>query len=333
MSGANARHKHGGFQLFLVFMLGVLVSVPFVVVGFGFFTDRITDLAFSILAAAVTLTFISLLVVFNKQRILETLFRTASIRLEELTDPASLAIRNAMTGDVEGSVNAVDDLIRRLLARYSWIMLAKWMLAVLIAVLTVFVGLAGSALLFQQNDLLDEQNQLIVAQNAIVGQQLALVERQADAAHTQAAAAQSQLTATRLSTLNLQYDRFFGDEAFMEIVRRIEECGTVFDFANPEMGFGYGIVNRYLNFWEWISHLRRNGVLTLDDINEMFGSFIIEAFVNESLEKYVDVFRKNNDDPNAFIGFTELAEELGALPQREKFADFWRDECRKVREK
>ena len=146
---------------FIFFIFGVIISVPLIIFGTSYFSDKVSTLAVIALSAVIVSVFLSLLIISNRERILRKLYGTAKIETDDIVSSIQKLGRNVINRDLDKSLESSDEIVRTISARYTWFSARKWMLSVTVGVLAVFVGLAGTALIFKQNYLLDKQNLLL----------------------------------------------------------------------------------------------------------------------------------------------------------------------------
>ena len=82
----------------------------------------------------------------------------------------------AIAGDPAGATSAARDLVALVLARYSWVATRRWIIAALTGLIAAMAALAGTALLFKQNQLIEAQTGLLAEQNAKIAGQTVLQE-------------------------------------------------------------------------------------------------------------------------------------------------------------
>ena len=79
----------------------------------------------------------------------------------------SQVTERAIAGDPAGATSAARDLVALVLARYSWVATRRWIIAALTGLIAAMAALAGTALLFKQNQLIEAQRTALLAeQNA-----------------------------------------------------------------------------------------------------------------------------------------------------------------------
>lgn len=92
--------------------------------------------------------------------------------------------------------------------------------------------------------------------------------------------------------------------------------------------FDHDQINRYLGFFDDLGFYCRIGSLTEDIINQLFGAYIIEAYLYPPIKEYMRVLRVDMEHKNAFADFEHLARTLGSpekWPKKQK-------QVRKIRE-
>lgn len=133
----------------------------------------------------------------------------------------------------------------------------------------------------------------------------------------------------RIQTINLAReltrDFFNGDAVFKDLRMAIESCGRLYKSWGGK--FTHDQINRYLGFFEDLGFYNAAGMLDLDIINHLFGSYLIEAFEYNELRKYIENFQKNSRQSKAFVEFQTVAQKLEALPERKELIELARRGC------
>ena len=132
-----------------------------------------------------------------------------------MVEPVRGSFSSLGRGEIEEAMNHGENFVRRLAARYAWFVSIKWMVATIIGVLAVFAGLAGSALIFKQNDLIQRQNALLMRQDNKLEAQNLLFEQQnirIDVQNQLAEAARRATLVFELTSINEKIDELRGNE-------------------------------------------------------------------------------------------------------------------------
>ncbi len=112
--------------------------------------------------------------------------------------------------------------------------------------------------------------------------------------------------ATTEMITNLHRD-FNSVKLFREIRSEIESCKPIYKSYGGR--FHHDEVNQYLNFYEELGYLQKQGYLSLKDIDFFFGSYLIEAYRHPGIFKYIENFQANGQS-DAFTEFQKLAQTI-----------------------
>ena len=163
---------------FLVFVLGVMTGFPIAIFGFDFLVAH-AAIAFAVLFGLLfVLTIVAVVVISLRQRIWQRLFQQGDIELHRLADPLSEVVRLSSERRVAEATIAASDLARVVMARYAWVVTRRWIIGAVTGFVAVIAALAGSALLFQQNQLLRTQGDLMREQTERLTEQTLLLQTQ-----------------------------------------------------------------------------------------------------------------------------------------------------------
>lgn len=180
----NSALATGGIAL-VVFVIGVVVGFPLATFGVEFLTEN-AGAVFGVLFAFFVLILIvaGTLMIFRKA-IWQRLFKHGEVEMERFARPLSNVARFAALQKVAEATESARDLAELVLARYAWVSTRRWLMATITAFIAAVAALAGSALLFQQNQLLrtqiglmQDQNTRIEEQNRFIASQIELGEAQ-----------------------------------------------------------------------------------------------------------------------------------------------------------
>jgi hypothetical protein len=187
--GARARSLNNAVAIFamalVVFIIGVVVGFPLATFGVGFVTENASVVFTLLFAFFVLAVIVAGTVLIFRRPIWESLFRRGEVEMERFARPLANVARFAALKQVAEATESARDLAELVLARYAWISTRRWLMATVTAFIAAIAALAGSALLFQQNqllrnqiDLMQEQNQRIAEQNRMIEAQIELGEAQ-----------------------------------------------------------------------------------------------------------------------------------------------------------
>jgi len=169
----------------VVFVIGVVVGFPLATFGVEFLTNN-AGVVFGLLFIFFVLVLMSAgaLMIFRKP-LWERLFRHGEIEMERFARPLSNVARFAALQKVAEATESARDLAELVLARYAWVSTRRWLMATITAFIAAIAALAGSALLFQQNQLLRTQIGLMEDQNARIAEQNRFIEAQIELGEAQ----------------------------------------------------------------------------------------------------------------------------------------------------
>lgn len=120
---------------------------------------------------------------------------------------------------------------------------------------------------------------------------------------------------------------YSGNVVFRNIRTAIESCKPLY---KPWGGsFGHDDINNYLGFFEDLGFLLKQGAITFEAIDHLFGAYLIEAFEYSEISKYIDDLRRGMQDRDAFREFQELARRVESNPQRERQVQGAREACKR----
>ncbi|MCA8867941.1 MAG: pentapeptide repeat-containing protein [Rhodobacteraceae bacterium] len=102
------------------------------------------------------------------------LFGIAETQLELFSTPISEVVRGLIDQQPQTAIAAARDLVHMGLARYAWLATRRWIIGSLTALIAAMAALAGTAMLFKQNQLLQAQNMRIDIQIAQIEKQILL---------------------------------------------------------------------------------------------------------------------------------------------------------------
>lgn len=169
----------------VVFIIGVVVGYPLSTFGIEFFTQN-AGTVFGILFGFFVLILViaGVLMIFRRQ-IWESLFKRGEVEMERFARPLSDVARFAALQKVQEATESARDLAELVLARYAWVSTRRWLMATITAFIAAIAALAGSALLFQQNQLLRTQIGLMGDQNSRIEEQNRFIQSQIELGEAQ----------------------------------------------------------------------------------------------------------------------------------------------------
>jgi len=169
----------------VVFVIGVVVGYPLATFGIEFITGN-AGAVFTLLFILFVLVLLvaGTLLIFRRP-IWQSLFRRGEVEMERFARPLSDVARFAALQKVAEATESARDLAELVLARYAWISTRRWLMATITGFIAAIAALAGSALLFQQNQLLRTQIGLMQDQNARIEEQNRFIQSQIELGEAQ----------------------------------------------------------------------------------------------------------------------------------------------------
>lgn len=125
------------------------------------------------------------------------------------------------------------------------------------------------------------------------------------------------------------YSEKDGESIYHRIRTAIESCETL--YASNGGTFGHDAINRYLGFFDDIGFYNERGALDDGIIDQMFGTYIVQAYQYAELKKYVGDLQKN--EPKAFAEFQLLAQKLAQRPDQVKATELYSYPCNAKKDK
>lgn len=161
---------------FLMLVLGVVIGFPVAIVGAGYFAAHADTIAALVFGALIVIAGLSALIALNRRRIWEMLFRISEVQLQNFAGPLADAARHVAEKHPEEAAEAARRFAQIALARWAWISTRRWIIASITGLVAALAALAGTALLFQQNELLVTQIKRLEDQNRLIDVQIQLAE-------------------------------------------------------------------------------------------------------------------------------------------------------------
>ncbi len=162
----------------LVFILGVMTGFPLAIFGFDFLVAN-AALAFAVLFGILfLLTMGGMAVIAFRKPIWRGLFKVGEVELHRIAEPIGDVVRLTSERRIPEATVAAGELARFVMARYAWIATRRWIVGAVTGFVAVIAALAGSALLFQQNQLLRIQGDLMQQQTERLTEQTLMLETQ-----------------------------------------------------------------------------------------------------------------------------------------------------------
>ena len=169
-----------GLGVFL-FVLGIGVGFPLTIVGNVFLTQHVGVIVGVLLALLFAVCLVGVLLLLFRRAILGAVFRVTSSTLEQFAEPLGAAAKHIADRRADDAISSAEELTRLAFARWAWVSTRRWLIASLTGLLAAMAALAGTALLFQQNELLAIQTTRLEQQNDLLTTQIGLSEAQRSA--------------------------------------------------------------------------------------------------------------------------------------------------------
>ncbi|MEP2532062.1 pentapeptide repeat-containing protein [Shimia sp.] len=158
----------------LVFGFGVAAGFLIAFSGLGVLEDAAGILLLVFLTVLMFISALGLVLFLFRKPLMRRLFGLAQTELEGFAEPLAEVARGAVDRNPQRATDAARDLVHMALARYAWISTRRWIIGSLTALIAAMAALAGTALLFRQNELLQDQSELFAEQNVRIDQQIEL---------------------------------------------------------------------------------------------------------------------------------------------------------------
>ena len=157
---------------FFGFAVALGVGVPGVLFSLRFLADNITTLVASLIVLLGVTAVLATVFYVMRHRLFGMFRSKAGDSLREAYDPLVLAAERARSGDISAAFGQVEEAGRIMIAWYSWVLVRRWVLRLMLGLSATFAGLVGSALLYEQNTLIRQQNSYFQEQNGQLRQQV-----------------------------------------------------------------------------------------------------------------------------------------------------------------
>ena len=158
----------------LIFGFGAAAGLLVAFSGLGFMEDSAALIVTVFLIALCIVSLIGLALVLLRRPLWRKVFGVAEAQLEMFASPLARVAESALDRNPGGAMAAARDLVQLVLARYSRLTARRWIITVLTALIAAMAALAGTALLFKQNQLIAVQSGLLTEQNAKLQEQTML---------------------------------------------------------------------------------------------------------------------------------------------------------------
>ncbi|SEQ01736.1 pentapeptide repeat-containing protein [Thalassovita taeanensis] len=167
----------------LLFGFGLAAGFLLAFSGYSILQDSAGLIVTVFLSAIFVIGLLGSLAILLRKPLLRRVFGIADTQLQRFADPLAQVAEGAVDRDPHRATAAARQLVRLALARYAWLSTRRWIIASLTGLIAAMAALAGTALLFKQNELLavqsrlmQEQNDKLQAQSAYLAQDVQLAE-------------------------------------------------------------------------------------------------------------------------------------------------------------
>ena len=159
----------------LIFAFGIAAGFLIAFSGLGFLQDSGAIILTVFLSALFVVSLVGIALVVMRRPLWRKLFGVAESQMEMIAEPLLRVAEGVIARDPGVATAAAGDFARMVLARYAWITARRWLMVSLTALIAAMAALAGTALLFKQNQLLEVQSALLSEQNARIQEQTGLL--------------------------------------------------------------------------------------------------------------------------------------------------------------
>ena len=158
--GHPGRSSRGLLGL-LIFVFGMLAGLLAAFSGLQYAERAGATILLVFLIVLVFVAAFGVMIYVFRKPILQRLFGYASTEVELFARPLSAVAKGAVDRDPVTATDAARELVQLSLARWAWLSTRRWIIGSLTALIAAMAALAGTVLLFNQNELLREQSALI----------------------------------------------------------------------------------------------------------------------------------------------------------------------------
>jgi uncharacterized protein YjbI with pentapeptide repeats len=166
----------------LVFGFGIAAGVLLSFSGTAALEGSASFVVTVFLSAIFILTLVGVVAYALRRPILRFLFGVATTQVETFANPLADVADAALIKDFNRMSAATRHLVQMTLARYAWLSTRRWIVASLTGLIAAMAALAGTALLFRQNELIAVQTDLLRVQNERVSEQNELLRQEVELA-------------------------------------------------------------------------------------------------------------------------------------------------------
>ncbi|WP_172299196.1 pentapeptide repeat-containing protein [Pseudoruegeria sp. HB172150] len=173
----------------LIFSFGTAAGFLLAFAGLGVVEESVGILLLVFLCILMFIAAFGLMIYVFRKPLLKRVFGFAETQLELFATPLSNVARGAVDRDSKRAVDAAQELVHLALARYAWLSTRRWVIGSLTALIAAMAALAGTAMLFRQNELLKDQTATLIVQNEMFREQTDTLTAQSTKIDTQIALA------------------------------------------------------------------------------------------------------------------------------------------------
>ncbi|MEM7215321.1 MAG: pentapeptide repeat-containing protein [Pseudomonadota bacterium] len=306
---------------FLMLILGLAIGTVFSTFGLELFAKNAPAIFSTLLALVIFLVAIFVLLVLLRRQIWSRVFQRTEIEIERMAQPLSEVARHAAEKDVPKTTDAARNLAELALARYAWLSTRRWLIASLTGLIAAIAALAGSALLFHQNELLEKQGESLNKQTALLEAQTQTIVTQTNLLQEQNQSIDTQIGLLQTDAQLKDSDRSanilpnivtaaakLGDE-----VTKLKEAGKVGDDENYKLeDISLSLRNQFITITNTVRPYR----YLKSDVANQYTTREMRDFAmrrREDLPKTLEFFGvKPEENTFALIDFP-LSPERGAI--------------------
>jgi len=138
-------------------IIGGAVGAPLVLIPPQSVIDRIIDIGMDLVVGCLIVGAILVVFTLFRDRISRKLFGVTG-SAEQIVHRTFQSMRDYHEGDQDAALKSAESVARELVAFWSWTRFYRAAFGTIISVLVAFGGVAGTILLFRQNEILEKQN-------------------------------------------------------------------------------------------------------------------------------------------------------------------------------
>lgn len=117
---------------------------------------------------------------------------------------------------------------------------------------------------------------------------------------------------------DLTHDFYHGTDTnpvFKDVRMAIEKCKKLYKGYDKAGSFDHDQINSYLGFFDDLGFFYKKEALDIETIKQLFGAYVIEAYEDNEVQRYINDLQKNSKQPGAFLNFQVLAQKLEEIPE------------------